>query len=151
MTQLAALLASASLGAIMFFSAAIAPTIFQALPEKEVGKSLRAVFPKYFLVNGIVAAVAGLLAAEPLPSALLLASAATMIVVRFGAISVINQARDAMVAGDGPAGRKFERWHRATVVINIVEMAALLDSNSAVAASMIDDFTQQPPAPRRLR
>ncbi len=64
---------------------------------------------------------------------------------------MINQARDTMVAGDGSAGRKFERWHRATVVINIVEMAALLDSNSAVAASMIDDFTQQPPAPRRLR
>jgi hypothetical protein len=99
MAMFAALLAAASLGATLFFSAVIAPSVFQALDEKQAGQFLRLTFPKYFAVNGFIALLAALAAFQPVASGVLLVCAVAMFAVRQFAIPVINEARDAAVAG----------------------------------------------------
>ena len=78
MPEFAAAIALASLGAMLFFSAAVAPTVFKVLPEDHAGAFLRAVFPRYFLINGLAATVAGLVAFELAASIILLLSGAVV-------------------------------------------------------------------------
>lgn len=139
MITLAIVLAAGSLGAMLFFSAAVAPTVFQSLPPDAAGQFLRRLFPRYFVLNGIVAgaaAIAAAVAAAWVPTVLLVASAAALFGLRLVAVPAINQARDAMVAKEGPAGdgsagdeaagRRFQTLHRLTVLVNLAEMAALV-------------------------
>ena len=123
MPELASALAAASVGAMLFFSAAVAPTVFQALPAEQAGGFLRALFPKYFLVNGVTGVVAASLAFRPLPGALLFIGGAALIALRFAVVPAINKARDAMLAGDDLARPVFARWHRLSVVVNVAAMA----------------------------
>ena len=125
MPELAALVAIASLGAMLFFSAVIAPTVFQTLPEDHAGSFLRAVFPKYFLINGAAAIISGLLAFDGLISPVLILAGIAMIGVRYVAIPVINEARDRMLAGAAGADKKFALWHRISVIVNVIEMLCL--------------------------
>ncbi|MBC8050373.1 MAG: DUF4149 domain-containing protein [Chitinophagales bacterium] len=126
MPELSALLVSASLGAMLFFSAVIALTVFQVLDERAAGQFLRTIFPKYFVVNGLIALFAAVLAFRPLESALLVLCAALMIGVRQFVIPIINDARDAMVTGDAAAKARFDGWHRVSVVVNLAEMVLLV-------------------------
>jgi len=128
MPELAAVVIAGSLGAMIFFSAAIAPTVFQALPENHSGSFLRAIFPKYFLINGLLAGIAALMlmiAGLPVLGVVLVIAATAMIAVRYLAIPRINAARDASLAGDAAAKTRFDQLHRATVLINLAEMLAL--------------------------
>lgn len=128
MPELAAVVIAGSLGAMIFFSAAIAPTVFQALPEDHAGNFLRAIFPKYFMINGLLAGVAALMlmiAGLPVLGVVLVIAAAAMFAVRYLAIPRINAARDASLAGDSGAKTRFDQLHRATVLINLGEMLAL--------------------------
>lgn len=125
MPELSALLASASLGSMLFFSTVIAPTVFQVLDKRAAGQFLRNMFPKYFVVNGLIALFAAVLAFRPLESALLALCAALMIGVRQFVIPIINHARDAMLTGDIAAKTRFDGWHRVSVVVNLIEMILL--------------------------
>lgn len=125
MPELAALIAAASLGAMVFFSAVIAPIVFQVLPEDHASRFLRAVFPKYFVVNGIAAVAAGLTAAAPVMSPVLVTAGIVMLAIRYVVIPIINTARDQMVAGVAGADKKFAIWHRVSVIVNVVEMLCL--------------------------
>jgi hypothetical protein len=126
MPELAALVIAASLGAMVFFSSIVAPTIFRILPEDKAGLFLRAVFPNYFLINGVAALLAAAIAFRPLESGLLAACAAMMLAVRFVAIPIINNARDLMLSGDVAAKDQFNLWHRGTVIANTAEMIILV-------------------------
>lgn len=132
MPELAAAIAIAPLGAMLFCSAAIAPTVFKVLPEAHAGSFLRAVFPRYFLINGLAAVVAGLLAVELVAATILLVSGAVMLGIRYVAIPVINEARDQMLTGVETAKARFDIWHKGTVVLNVIEMLAL-----SVAATLL--------------
>ena len=125
MTELAALLAASSLGAMIFFSAFIAPAIFRVLPEADAGRLLRSIFPNYFLANGSLALIAAVVAAQPLESGLLALCGMAMVGVWAFAIPVINAARDQMLAGDEAASIRFARWHGGTVGLNVLEMIGL--------------------------
>jgi len=75
MTELANLLAAGSLGAMLFFSAVVATKAFKVLSADNAGKFFRALFPAYFLLNGLIAALAafwvsGLLLRRSNPSVL---------------------------------------------------------------------------------
>lgn len=126
MPILASLTAAASLGAMLYFSFAIAPMVFKVLPATDAGRFLRALFPVYFLINGLVAIGAGLLAWHPVATPLFVAAGVAMLAVRYLAIPVVNTARDEMLAGLEGAKTRFDRWHRLTVVVNLAEMAALV-------------------------
>jgi pheromone shutdown protein TraB len=126
MSTLPSLLVAASLGAMLFFTAVIAPMVFRVVPAEHAGHFLRAFFPQYFLVNGVLAAAAGILAAHGLVTPILMTAAAAMLVVYFGAIPVINRARDKMASGDVAAKQTFDAWHRGTVITNAFEMGLLI-------------------------
>lgn len=132
MPELAAALAIASLGAMAFFSAVIAPMVFKVLPEAQAGSFLRAVFPRYFQINGAAAVAAGVLALDAYASSILIVSGLVMLSIRYVAIPIINEARDQMLAGVETAKARFDTWHRATVILNLIEMLCL-----AVAAYLL--------------
>lgn len=127
---LATWLIAASLGAMLFFSAAVAPTLFGVLPPEQAGRVLRALFPRYFIINGIVALVAAGLAvvagAGGLVVALLVACGLALLLTRVIMVPIINAARDRVAGGDATAKATFDRWHRASVLVNLVEMAGLI-------------------------
>ena len=125
MPELAAVLCAMSLGAMLFFSAIVAPTTFAVLPADNAGAFLQAIFPRYFTVNGALAGSAGLLVLGTPVSVILLACFAAMIGVAVWMIPIINAARDGMTAGHPAAKAKFARWHRASVVVNLIEMIGL--------------------------
>ena len=125
MPQLSAILIAFSLGAMIFFSAVVAPTIFRTIPAEEAGKLLRAVFPNYFLANGVLAVLAGAVAARPLESSVLVICGLTMLAVNYFAIPKINSLRDAVLAGDKTAAKQFNNWHGGAVALNLLEMLGL--------------------------
>lgn len=126
MPELSILLSAASLGGMIFFSAVTAPTVFQALSEAEGGKFLRAVFPKYFLIHGLLALLAAALTMSFTIGPILAVAGAIMLAVRFFMIPLINDARDAMLDGNEEGARTFAFWHRSAVIANVINMLLLL-------------------------
>lgn len=53
------------MGVMIFFSVAVAPTIFKTLPPEWAGVYVRAFFPKYYAVLGIACLAAALLTNLP--------------------------------------------------------------------------------------
>ncbi|MEL7544858.1 MAG: DUF4149 domain-containing protein [Pseudomonadota bacterium] len=128
MSDFAALIAAASLGGMLFFSAVVTPSLFGALDEKAAGRVLRTVFPRYFLVHGTLAGVAAIFAitaGQTSAGALMAAGAAILFASRQIAVPIINDARDAMEAGDAAAKKTFGLWHGGSVIANLIEMALL--------------------------
>ncbi len=132
LSTIAILVLAASLGAMLYFSGVVAPMLFRTLDEAAAGKFLRRMFPIYFLVNGIAALIAAALLADPILSSALGAVGLAMLWCRFSAIPVINAARDAAVGGDAAAHKRFETWHRITVIINATEMLVFVAVIAAV-------------------
>lgn len=126
LTVLTPILASMILGAMLFFSAVIAPVTFTKIPIEHAGALIRAVFPWYYVVLGSIAALTVLVAPTVTQKALLGLVAAGLLGARFIAIPVINAARDAGQGGDAQAQARFDTWHQATVVLNGLEIVALI-------------------------
>ena len=119
MAYLAAALASASIGAMLFFSAIVAPTAFRALPSDEAAGFVRALFSTYFLVNGLAGLIAAALVFPAFAGALLFLGGGALIALRLLVVPAINAARDASLAGDSKAKASFKRWHRLSVLVNV--------------------------------
>lgn len=120
-------------GGIVFFTFVVAPTIFVVLGAESGGRFVRALFPRYYLWNAILGAVAlPAYVAGPLcfpeyrgpsvgvQSTLLLAIILVMLYGGNSLVPAINRARD-----EGPAsGERFNRLHRRSVVLNAAAMIA---------------------------
>ena len=132
MTEVANALALLSLsilfGSIVFFSAGTAPVIFRQLDEASAGRFLRALFPRYYLVLLFTAVIAalGFALTRPVDAVIMAIVALGAVISRQGLMPRINAARDRMLAGDEASGRLFNRLHRASVVINLLQLAAAL-------------------------
>lgn len=125
MLMLALFATALLLGAMVFFAAIVAPVTFSALDAPNAAKHTRATFPRYYLYLGVLAAVAALaaLAAGRLADAALMASfAAASAWLRQGLMPRLNAWRDAELAGDAEAGRRFSAGHRASVAVNLAQM-----------------------------
>ena len=115
MTELAILLAGASLGIIMFQSAVLAPLVFSQLKDGSSGPFLRALFPRFFLI------LAGLNLATALSSyfgdfsrgAILGCIALALASVAYALIPGTNRARD-----EGRTAA-FKRLHLASVLLTL--------------------------------
>ena len=57
-TQISDLITAANVGIMLFFSVAVAPTIFMVLPAEWSAAYVRKFFPKYFLFLGVTSTVA---------------------------------------------------------------------------------------------
>ncbi len=118
------------IGGMLFFAAVVAPTVFRALPAEQAGPFLRRLFPRYYAWGFVVAALATLLAAiagaEPLAIAVAALIALGFVIARQVLVPRINRARDAELAGDATAGRRFARLHRLSVSLNAVQLLAAI-------------------------
>ncbi len=118
--DIAALFAAAVLGAMLFFAAVVAPLVFAHFPEADAGAFIRRLFPRYYDVLAVVTALGSLFAVGSNVGALMSAVMVLFVFSRFWLMPRINAARDA-----GREGR-FALFHRASVIINLGQMAALV-------------------------
>jgi len=118
--DIAALFAAAVLGAMLFFAAVVAPLVFAHFPEADAGAFIRRLFPRYYDVLAVVTALGSLFALGSNVGALMSAVMVLFVFSRFWLMPRINAARDA-----GREGR-FALFHRASVIINLGQMAALV-------------------------
>jgi len=131
------------LGGMLFFPSVVAPVVFKALPEEQAGAFLRTMFPRYYsfiILLGVGACVSYALAESGRGGSVLAPTVgitglvvASTLWVKQSLLPKINAARDAELAGDASAGASFNTMHRLSVVINMVQLLALL----AIAAKFI--------------
>ena len=128
METLALYVVAATLGAMLFFAVGVAPTVFQALPIQEAGLFLRKLFPRYYLALIVGSGLAGGLwiSSAPMAAAICLLIAGSTLWIRQSLVPRINQLRDAELAGDATAGARFATLHRVSVIINMVQLLALV-------------------------
>ena len=119
---------AATLGAMLFFAVGVAPTVFQALPIAEAGLFLRTLFPRYYLALIVGSGLAGgwWISSAPLAAAVCWLIALSTLWIRQSLVPRINQLRDADLAGDAAAGKRFATLHRVSVIINMVQLLALV-------------------------
>lgn len=127
---LANLLLAALFGGMVFFPAVVAPLVFRTLDEASAGRFLRALFPRYYAFMIATAGAAGLLvlfaAEESWRALVLLSIAASTLAVRQLLVPRLNAWRDAELAGDAAAARRFAIGHRASVLVNVAQLAGTL-------------------------
>ncbi|KPK61482.1 MAG: hypothetical protein AMJ59_00155 [Gammaproteobacteria bacterium SG8_31] len=131
MAELALSLVAATIGAMLFFGAVVAPTAFRTLGEQIAGPFVRALFPKYYLVFSVTtatAAVAAFLARAPVSGLALLLVAGGFIYAFTLLMPSISRARDAGSTAD------FERLHRRSVRLNLLQLAAMIGALAGIAA-----------------
>jgi len=131
------------LGGMLFFPSVVAPVVFKALPEEQAGTFLRAMFPRYYsfiIVLGVAACVSYALAESGSGGSVLAPTVGitgllvvSTLWVKQSLLPKINAARDAELAGDASAGASFNTMHRLSVVINMVQLLALV----AIAAKFV--------------
>lgn len=114
------------LGGMVFFAAVIAPLVFTRLPAEHAGRFIRAVFPRYYVwVLGCSAAGAvALLPVHPGGAFVLSLVAAMTVWLRQWLMPRINRLSDAAQAGDAAAKPRFDRAHRLSVILNLLQMLA---------------------------
>lgn len=118
------------IGSIIFFSFAIAPTVFKVLQPEEAARLQRALFPKYYAAGIVCAAiglacVAGLLAGHSLPKAPAIASlillgvmGATDLWLRQSVVPRMTTLREQRAA-DPAAETAWKSMHKLSVVLNL--------------------------------
>ena len=131
------------LGGMLFFPSVVAPVVFKALPEEQAGTFLRAMFPRYYsfiILLGVAACVSYALAESGRGGSVLAPTVGitglvvvSTLWVKQSLLPKINAARDAELAGDASAGASFNTMHRLSVVINMLQLLALV----AIAAKFV--------------
>lgn len=116
-----------ALGGMLFFTAVMAPLVFTQLPVETAGPFIRKVFPWYYLyviITSGIAAPAWL--PENLPAAAIMGVVCVLGVYgRQRLMPQINRLRDTSQAGDTDAGKRFDRRHRLSVIINAGQLFAV--------------------------
>ena len=132
MVELANAMVLLLLGGMLFFPIVVAPIVFTSLPELEAGQFLRSMFPRYYLFMIFFSAFAFGLYQSAAGSEANIAATVCLLValstlwVRQSLVPRINDARDAQLAGDTDAAAKFDRGHKVSVVINMLQLVALV-------------------------
>lgn len=114
--QTSQLILAANIGIMLFFTIAVAPTIFTVLPQEWAAKYVRAFFPKYYAVLGITSAIAAAFEANQIHRYALAACAIFFFISQWVITPAVNRARD--------AGREhsFKSLHRLSVAINLLQL-----------------------------
>ena len=132
MLELANALVLMLLGAMLFFPSVVAPVVFTSLPEAQAGAFLRSMFPRYYAFMIALSLIAALLFLVVSDESAYQAATVCLFVglstlwVRQWLLPRINAARDAQLAGDTEAGRRFDRDHKLSVGINLLQLFLLV-------------------------
>lgn len=116
---LSALIAVLALGAMLFFSFALAPLVFAKLPRETAGSFMRAAFPVYYLALAVVSLLAALLAGTRVEAVALWLVAAGFLLMRFWLVPALDRVR-------GKDEAAFRRLHRLSVAVNAAQMILLI-------------------------
>ena len=113
------------LGFMIFFPTVVAPSIFKNLNEKQSSLFLRSFFPKYYLF-GIIISLIGIIVSY-IENDLIIISSFIFVFVGFlfsrqYLTPLINKAKDEINKSDNLSKIKFERLHRFSVIINILQI-----------------------------
>lgn len=114
------------LGGMVFFAAIVAPNVFTRLPMAHAGPFIRVLFPWYYRYLAATAAICAvaLIPARPLDAAIIGIVALATVWLMFGLMPAINRDSDRARIGDAEAKRNFDRGHRLSVIVNVVQLAA---------------------------
>ena len=132
MLEIANALVLMLLGAMLFFPSVVAPVVFTSLPEAQAGVFLRSMFPRYYAFMIALSLIAALLFLVANDESAYQAAIVCLFVglstlwVRQWLLPRINTARDAQLAGDVEAGRRFDRDHKLSVGMNMVQLVLLV-------------------------
>jgi uncharacterized membrane protein len=120
LTQVSNLITAANVGIMLFFSVAVAPTIFIVLPAEWSAAYVRKFFPKYFLFLGITSTIAAALQALPSAQISLGLCALVFYFSVFWLTPRINLARD------NKDEKTFKLLHYGSVGLNLMQLAAMI-------------------------
>jgi len=119
------------LGTMLFFPSVVAPVVFSSLPEAQAGVFLRSMFPRYYgfmIALSLIAALLFLVANDESAyqaAIVCLFVGVSTLWVRQWLLPRINAARDEQLAGNVEAGRRFDRDHKLSVGINMLQLVLL--------------------------
>lgn len=114
-------------GGMVFFPSVVAPTVFKSLDQDAAGQFLRRLFPAYYVFIIVTSLFGGgLLLSKPILATALFIVAASTLLVRQALVPKINAWRDRELAGDEAAAALFNAGHRASVIINLAQLAAIV-------------------------
>lgn len=120
LTQVSDLITAANVGIMLFFSVAVAPTIFMVLPPEWSAAYVRKFFPKYFLFLGVTSAIAATLHSLPPVQISLGLCAVIFFFSVFWLTPRINLARD------NKQMKKFNLLHYTSVGLNLAQLLAMI-------------------------
>ena len=109
-------LVSAMIGIMVFFTIAVAPTVFKVLPQEWASKYVRNFFPKYYAFLGTVSVIASFLVSDVLSMGLLVFCAALFLFSLWILTPAINR------TSDNKEKKKFGILHGLSVVINVIQL-----------------------------
>ena len=123
---LALLICATLFGGMALYSFGFAAFVFKTQPPDVAGRMLRQAFPPYYLFVAGCAALAALvlIPVAPLQAVVMAAVALTTVYARQILMPQINAARDAQLAGDASAARRFGWLHGGSVGLQLVQLAA---------------------------
>ena len=107
-------------GVMLFFSVAVAPTIFKVLPQEWASAYVRKFFPKYYAVLGACTLLAAVLTADPTVRWVAGVCAVLFAVSCLVLTPAVNRATD--------QGKKrlFGWLHGLSILVNMGQLVALL-------------------------
>lgn len=113
---MSSLVVAANIGIMVFFTIAVAPTVFKVLPQDWAGVYVRAFFPKYYAFLGLTSLAAAALAESVGFRVALFLCAALFFLALWLLTPRINAARDA------GQHQRFRALHGLSVTINLAQV-----------------------------
>ncbi len=113
-------LVSAMIGIMVFFTIAVAPTVFKVLPQEWASKYVRNFFPKYYAFLGAVSIIASFMASDTFTMGLLVLCAVLFFLSLWVLTPAINR------ASDQGHKKRFGILHGLSVVVNFIQLAIFI-------------------------
>ena len=118
-------------GGMVFFAFVYAPLVFIKLGTETGGQFIREVFPVYYVAMGATSIAAAVLlafasAARGVDALAMACIGIVFFLARFAMLPIIHRNREAGLAGDIAAKKRFDALHRVSVIVNLAQMLAVL-------------------------
>lgn len=128
LTVIGGLACALLLGGMAVFTAFFARLVFARLPEDMARSFIQAVFPSYYMLMAVFAAVAAaaLAVRRPWDGLALAVVAAGFLIARFWLMPLAQRLHAAREAGEPGAAERFARVHGQSALLNLLQMAAAL-------------------------
>lgn len=118
--MLSQLIIAGVVGIMLFFTVAVAPSIFKVLPQEWAGIYVRAFFPKYYAALGVVTLLGAAFELDPYARAIYIVVGGLFFFSLFVMTPQINKARDAEKKA------WFGALHGFSVMINMAQLGLLI-------------------------